>query len=507
VNKNRVINQKQQSNISIILLIVMHSAVQILLHIKGFVGVSADEFARGINSAQWALNPRFDFLSDLNLTWLPFEKYLNGLFMILWPEPFWVPRITAFIFSCILLIAIFKITYHIFSNIHVSILTGLLVIFFPWFAWLSATPMLEIYYQAFFFSGFLFMLLWFDKGKKLFWIWAGLCFLIASSIHVQAWLQIEGLFMISAFFWLIDSLRQKEFRKSIELLFAFLLSNLFIFLLLINTYIKTGNPFDYFSRHTEYSKWFYQGYEVSFFERFVYYPRLVFESAHLLHWIFLLLAIYSLIKGKKRKNHYLLLSLAVLSLIISSVFNIYSVPATAAPNRYSMFYLILIAPYIGYSVFEIIRTNIHGEKSIQKFLIVIGVVGFIILLVWGGAAIAKLPDGLSWDSINTGYYIKDILDQDESKFMVELRYWEFLAVQMTAGHYSDIVFDREYILTERDKESVLLGTEEKVEEIFDSQGIKYLIIQDPEIYANVVNWNSFNLLTEIGSWKILQFSP
>jgi hypothetical protein len=483
--------------------------IKIFLHVylidKGFVSVSADEFARGINAAEWALNPSLNIISNLNWTWLPFEKILNGSIMILWPEPYWVPRITVMIFSCLVLILMYAVTYSFFESHHVSFLSCLITLFLPWYAWLSATPMLEIYYQAFFFGGFWFLIKWYYQERKLYWLWGALCFLIASTIHVEAWLQINCFFLITLI-WVFSLFRNKDFKRSIELFSVYVISNLFAFLLLILEYVKSGNPFEYFSRHTEYSKWFYQGYDVSIIERFLYYPKLIIQNSNILIWVFLIIAFYLLLKRNYKGRFYILIGLALLSLLLSSIFNIFSVPPTAAPDRYSLFYMLTIAPYLAFSLYEISKAGIEATQKRKKhFLLTVAVIGLLFLIVIGGIKISRFPSGLSQDSINTGYFIKTILDDDNSKFMVELKYWEFLAVQMTAGHYSDIIFDREYILTERDKESVLLGSKEYVDEIFVSQDIKYLVIQDTAIKEHIDQLNSFQVLTDIGNWRILKF--
>ena len=497
----------RQHLIFLSILIVLKILVHVYLNIRGFISVSADEFARGISAAQWALTPSFDLLSDVNLTWLPFEKYLNGLLMILWPEPYWVPRITVFLFSIFTLIILFELSNFLFENLKIAALTCLFVIFIPWFAWLSSTPMLEIYYQAFFFGGFLFLCLWFYKGKKYFWLWAALCFILASSAHVQAWLQINSFFIITLY-WMVELLKRKDIKKIIELISVFFISNLLILLIMINAYIKTGNPIDYFSRHTEYSRWFYQGYPATIFERLSYYPKLVIESSSFLYWGLLILSIILLLKGKYNWRFFIPLSLALLSLFVTSLFNIFSVPATAAPNRYSLFFLLLLTPYVGFIVYRVIKAGIQTKLVYKKsLLLLMGIFSIFYLVVMGSRSISKFPGGLSKDSIKAGYYINEILDSDPARFMLELKYWEFLAVQMTAGHYSEVVFDREYILTERDKVSVLLNSKEDIDHIFESQEIQYLIIQDPDLKNHIDLCGNFNTLSDIGNWRILKYSP
>ena len=44
---------------------------------------------------------------------------------------------------------------------------------------------------------------------------------------------------------------------------------------------------------------------------------------------------------------------------------------------------------------------------------------------------------MSTDAVKTGYYLSQMLNEsgDMASYMVELKYWDFLAVQLTAGRY------------------------------------------------------------------------
>jgi hypothetical protein len=79
-----------------LLLVTLKVIIQISLFQNGFISVSADEFARGIRAAQWAQYPSIDVLFDVNDVWLPFEKYLNGSILLIWPDTIWAPRLTVF---------------------------------------------------------------------------------------------------------------------------------------------------------------------------------------------------------------------------------------------------------------------------------------------------------------------------------------------------------------------------------------------------------------------------
>ena len=208
-------------------LIVAKVFIQLALYENGFLSVSADEFARGIRAAEWAQNPSIDILSDIKATWLPFEKYLNGSVLLIWPDVIWAPRLTAFLASCFVVIILFLLIDLLFKNSLVAALSVSFVIFQPWFAWLSGTPMLEMYYLLFFFLGVYFFVYGIKNEKMVYWVLAGSSFLVATGFHVQSWVYIN-LFNLLTIGYFFKNLKQKKFTKVLTLIGFYVLGNALI---------------------------------------------------------------------------------------------------------------------------------------------------------------------------------------------------------------------------------------------------------------------------------------
>ena len=320
--------------------------VQLALYESGFISVSADEFARGIRAAKWAQNPSFNILSDVKATWLPFEKYLNGSVLLVWPDVIWAPRLTVFLASCLVIIILFLLFNDLFENSLVAALSVSFLIFQPWYAWLSGTPMLEMYYLLFVFLGAYLFVLGTKNEKMVYWILAGLSFLIATGFHVQSWVYIN-LFNLLTVGYFFKNIKEKKFTKVITLIGFYVLGNALIMIFSMIEFFATGNIFGFLSSHTNYSKWFYGGYSAPLIEKAIYYPKLVFENVSGVVWILIAIAIVFFLHDEKTKRwKWFPLLFALLSMLINSGMNILSVPATAAPGRYSLIYIIAISPYI-----------------------------------------------------------------------------------------------------------------------------------------------------------------
>jgi hypothetical protein len=288
------------------------------------------------------------------------------------------------------------------------------------------------------------------------------------------------------------------------------LSNLLIITFSIIDFLNTGHFFTFLINHTVYSKWFYNGYDVSVIGKLFYYPKLTILNSSVATWILFLVSLAFLLNDKAYKWKLLPLIIAMLALITNSVMNAISVPATAAPARYSLFYVLMISPYLAYGTYRLWIFRRQWSSGIMIYALPVLSAGlFLYSLFWGIVHIPKFPRGLSTDAIETGYYLNQVLSQNESdnavSYMVELKYWDFLAVQLTAGHYAAVINDREYDAFNRNNPSIFSGRAETVCASLLSQNVRYIALYDPNLKANARQIDCLNAIKEIGYWTIFEF--
>ena len=373
------------------LLIVLKLIMQSLLVAEGIIGVSADEFARGIRAAKWSQQPRFDIVADLQATWLPLEKYLNGSVLILWPDVIWAPRATAFVASCILLVALFLLTYFLFDNFMSAALAACFIVSLPWYGRLSGTPMLDIYFLAAFAGGLVLILAWLQESDRGSWFWAGCCFMIAGGFHVQSWTLIN-LVNLATIPYLIRYRPQKRVNRIQQLIGFYFLGNGIPIAYSVVAYITGGHPLAFLEKHTTYSKWFYGGYEVSISEKVLYYPELIVRNASPALWVLPAVAVVLLLRKEDERWRLFPLFIAVASLVLSTLLNVLSVPATAAPGRYSLFYLLMLSPYVAYGtvrLFVFAKDRIPDLRAYAAMILAVSLFGYSIY--WGWCAWRRFP--------------------------------------------------------------------------------------------------------------------
>ncbi len=485
--------------LSLFLLIITNLVLKIYLYSNGFISVSADEFSRGIRAAKWALHPSVNLYRDLNDIWLPLEKYLNGTALLIYPDVYWTPRITVIVASCIVIVAFYLIVYLVFENIYLSLIATIIVIFQPWFAWLSATPMLEMYYYSFLLSGLLFIILWLRRLSIKYMVIAGILFLISSGFHVQSWVFINVIILISIYYFYRFTSSQGKL-KLFSPICLFLISNLFVILYLATELVNKGTIFGFLIGHTAYSKFVYGGYNVPFWEKLSHYPNLIIQNSFYPNWVFIFVACVTLWKKSNIKYHWMLFVFSLCSLVINSIMNVFSVPATAAPGRYSLYYLLLLSPYVAYGLF-VFRT------SLRRFIVILYLLFYTL---WATAQIVEFPKGMSYESIATGRIIKSELDNSSLydttlNYMVELKYWEFLGVELLAENYNRRVYDREFDVYNRNTPSIFLQANDTICKILHENQIGLVALSDITIRNKADRLKCLRSIQEIGSWKVYQF--
>lgn len=489
--------------------ILLKLVFQIVLFKRGFISVSADEFARGIRAARWASQPQLNILTDVKGTWLPFEKYLNGLLLLVWPDVILAPRVTVFIASCFVLIALFVLVYYLFDNFIIAALATTFVLFQPWYIWLSGTPMLEMYYLACFLGGLVFLVIWLREERRGYWFWAGFCFMSASGFHVQSWtfLNLVNLMTVP---YLYGYARHKQWGRFWKLVGFYVLGNSLILVFALIEFFDTGELFAFLAKHTTYSRWYYGGYNVSVVEKLAYYPRLIAENSNDVVWLLLIVALVFLIWDKTNQWKLFPLVLAAAALVMNSVLNVFSGPPSAAPGRYSLWYGMMIAPYLGYGAYHLAIMGKKWGSGMVVYVPTVLAAGLFLTTVWWGAVrIPNFPRGMSQDAVETGYYLDERLNEnapdEAASFMVELQYWDYLAVQLTAGHYDAIVYDRESDLFNRNTPSIFSGNIENVCSSLMAQSIQYVALRDPNLKANAQLTGCLFPGQEIGAWTIYTF--
>ncbi len=503
----------QQDVIYLSLLIVIKAVMQFYLYQKGFISVSADEFARGLRAAHWSLQPTFSAATDSQGVWLPFEKYLNGSLLLLWDDVIWAPRATVFLASCLLLISFFALTRLLFQPPTIAYLAALFITFQPWVVWLSGTPMLEMYYLPLFFAGVFFLIKWLQTDNPYGWFWSGLCFMMASGFHVQSWVFLSVINLLTIGFW-FRFLRGRENGRFFQLTTFYLLSNSYIIFFTLAEYLYSGKILTALRFHTTYSLLIHNGYQVPVWEKLWYYPQLIVTNTPITVWFLLPITFLFLSQDRERRWKLFLLAVGILSLGTNSVLNVFSGPPSAAPDRYAVFYILLLAPYLSYGCYQSILWSKTHLKSFWAYPLPIVTVTLLLYSIWWGKQrIPHFPPAMPIESVETGQYLNELLNTAQTAtapqpgYLLELKYWEYIAVQLPARHYDTQYFDREEDFYNRNTPSIFLEPPEVILDTLVQNHILYVALYDDALREKALQTEFLLAQKEIGDWTVFKFVP
>lgn len=485
-----------------IALLCVKAILQLYLYSIGFLSVSADEYSRGIMAARWALDGTLSTRIRMG-DWLPFETYLNGLSLMVWDDIIWTPRITAFVFSCSLLVYFLKLVQYLFGRSAVTLLAGLFLVFNPWFIWLSGTPMLEIYYLAPFTAGLYYVTKWIHARRDRYLVIGGLLFLFSTGFHSQSWILVNVVNLCLCYFaWRL--FRGREYGGLFKLIGFFMLGNLFIIIYIPSDYLATGQWLAMFHRHTLRTMEYYGGYEIGLFDKLAYYPKLVATSATLI-WIFFPIGLYRL-RGKSEKLIKLFpLAVGLGALLFYSAFNLLSVPASAAPGRYSLPFFILFVPYAALGIYSLIE----GSGFSTGIRIRRAVAAIVILCILGLGLLKALDfeEKSAKAAVSIGQYMRERLEKEggaaNGTVMVELSYWDFLYVKLAARHYDRVRYDREESDEFSGIPSALLSMDDDEILGYMKRGdTKLIAVKDDAIKKRLDSLPFMHKLMEPGVWAL-----
>lgn len=488
--------------LTIFALLLVKLALQLYLYRIGFLSVSADEYSRGITAALWALDGARSTAIHMG-DWLPFETYINGLALMVWDNVIWTPRVTAFIFSCFLLVYFVKLVRHIFGRLPVTVLAGVLLVFNPWFIWLSGTPMLDIYYLAPFVAGLYYISKWISGRRGLHLVIAGLLFFFSTGFHSQSWILVNVVNLCLCFFaWRM--LRQKDYGSLVKLVGFFILSNLFILIYIPSEYLATGQWLSMFRIHTEFTKNYYNGYHVGTLQKLLYYPKLIAKAGNIL-WLFLPLGLYR--AGRKQRKEISLLPLAVGlgALIFYSVFNVISVPASAAPGRYSLPFSLLFIPYTALGIIVMFnRSEYFAGVPIRRAAAVLLVV-YILGLNLMQALDFEVKSAKA--AVSIGRYMKESMEKDgadpKETVMVELSYWDYLYVELAARHFDRVRYDRKESneFTGIPSDLISMGDDD-ILRYMKSEDTKLIAVKDEELKKRLDSVAFMHKIIDLDEWVV-----
>lgn len=166
------------------LLLAGRAVIQLLLYRAGFEALVADDFARTVLAARWAQAPFLLWRGN----WLPFHTYLYGTALRLAWDLVWVPRFLSLAFGAASIVLMAQVGAVLFDNRLAGLTAGILLAANPTHIWLSATPLTEIAYTSLVLGCALCLICYLKAGQLRLLLASALLLALANGFHYESWL-------------------------------------------------------------------------------------------------------------------------------------------------------------------------------------------------------------------------------------------------------------------------------------------------------------------------------
>ena len=415
---------------------------RILFHMRlfqrGFVALTADDFARALQAYRWA----HTYYIPLFGPWPPFFTLINGLFLKLFDHILWTPRVLSMATGIISLYPTFKLAELLFKDKWTASLASFLVAFSHIHIWLSSVPLTEIY-QILFVLFFLWQFCaYLESERKTNLVYAGLSLLLANGFRFEAWM-VSALFSSLVTLMELNRLRRKEAtpRGFFTILAIVCIPWTFPVFWIISNYAHTGDPIYFISFIREYKdRWYGDGgslmnYLVSFWYLDPIWVYLVFPAV-----------VFVLVRFRKSIPVRGYLYIVVISPLIFLMLSGGQAETPGNYVRYLALFTIILYPAIAAFVTHI--SYLVRVRTLSAIL----VIAFAAYFVWLQARMTlQIKNDPSAPYLRVGHRIGQLTAQRSGGLiLVELRRWDCVAIEAGSNDSLLLVFDR--------KDSSLLGS-------------------------------------------------
>ena len=255
---------------------------------------------------------------------------------------------------------------------------------------------------------------------------------------------------------------------------------------------------------------YYAEYDVGFREKLEYYPRLVYESASWIVWLFFPVGLYAASRERRKAAALFPLAAGIIALAVYSVYNFYSVPASAAPGRYSLPFFMLFVPYSALGIYTLFFRNFPAPVA---WLLRCAAAALVVYLLW--TSFLKLPDyetKNAREAVNVGLFVREEIENgsadENGTVIIERAYWDFLYVMLAVRHYGLVRYDRpltdEYAGIPSD---FLSMSDAEILARLKKENARFMIVRDAAIKERLSGLGSVRKIRDSDEWAAYEIDP
>ena len=426
---SRILNDKKYFNLTLLFIVLFSVVLNIILYYAGFYSISADESGRTIHAYKW-IKGNYEGIP----TWLPFHTIVMGLGLKIFPDLFFTPRIIISIFGVLAFASFIWLTHELFKDRYITLLSGVIALFFPSRVILSSVPLSESIFFFFVFTGIAFFTRWLNSNKNHLLFLSALAFAFSSSVRYEGWLFSASLVFVLIFFkWL-----KTEEVKTKTIIITCLIGLIFPVYWFIYQSGGADNPFHFFY---DVNKNFERALGTSFFSilKHNYLTRFIHHNLIYLCFPGVIASFYLFLRNGKIRKWMSLILISFIPLILIS-FTGRGIP-THNIWRIPELWNILLIPFTAYFIKNLDSFEIKYLKNLRKGAVPLII---IVMLIYYSFHIFRYIDDehhFSKEEFRVGRYLEQNLIEAEpnSKILIEIPDWSYLHIVAASNHPENFI--------------------------------------------------------------------
>lgn len=412
---------------TLIALCLLRIIIHVSLYVTGFRMLMADDAARVINAALWVKGIQSIWYG----AWLPFQSIIIGIFIKLYWNLLFVPWVLSIVLGLLSVISFYFLSMEILNNkIYANISTFLLATNHV-HIWLSSVPLSEIYIDLFIFIALAATFRWIKDRNLIYVLISSIAMFIANGIRYESWI-ISIILCIYQQYIILKSIRYHVKSVIYSTINLFPLVIIIIWLLLNKFYV---GDYYYFSHLTDYIVHIrYNFYDMNYsYQGLMGYSKYLLLSDPIVVCIFPILFIKTIkYLTQVQKLYFFILLFYVLSVFVGRN----KIEGTEANFvRYSSLLIFLVYPLF----IQSLRLSFKNLNLAYKYKLLL-----IIIFIYQLIFVFKFQNDMSSVGIKVGNEILNGKKYLTGKYLVELKYWDFLALHVGYNGFENIYYDKSH---------------------------------------------------------------
>lgn len=463
--------------LAILFLLLIRVFIHLLLYQAGFISLTADEFSRTFLAASWSQHPVIYWHG----VWLPFHTYLLGAALFLKWDLLWVPRAVTIISGCVSIVLMYFLTLSLFENRVIGLISAFLFSLNPAHIWLSATPLTEVPNTAFILLALWAFSLYLKNTTRTHLFTAAFALLMANGFRFESWL-ISFLFSSFLFIKNFPSFVKTgvSLKKLSDPALALLIPWLFPLGWLLGNYLETHNPL-YFIEAIRGYKWQWYAHAVSYGKYLETFLKI--DPFVTLLSLFGLLVCIRQIKKSPAMSWYIGVTTAPLVVYI-----LMSGGQAEPPGNYIRYlspFIFLFYPAIAYLLFILSQIR-RSNFSMSGIILLLAIIAATQI-----QTVFKFTNDPASDGLAVGLAIRELREKTpesvDRPVMIELTYWQYLAIHIGANDINNILYDRTLDLETRNSQSLFLTEKSQIMACLKSKNISTIVVKDEQLRSVIEN--------------------